>query len=121
MIETLQGFPDNVIAVSCSGHVTRNDYETVLIPAVDAALSKHAKVRLLYRIDSEFTAIDPGAVIEDMSVGLSHLSRWERIAVVTDVVWIRTTIRAFAFLLPGTAKFFALADETKARDWIAEK
>jgi hypothetical protein len=120
MIALEQGFPDNVIAVDCKGRVTRSDYERVLIPAVEAALKKHDKLRLYYHVGSGFEGIDPGAVFEDMKVGFSHLTRWERIAIVTDVEWIRLAIRAFAFLMPGAVKFFDIAEDKSARDWIAE-
>ena len=46
MITQLSGFGSNVVAVVCTGHVTRRDYETVLVPAVEAALRTNAKVRL---------------------------------------------------------------------------
>lgn len=85
MIETLKGFSENVIAVVCSGHVMRYDYETVLIPRVEQALAQDKKVRLYYQIDADFMGIEPGAVGEDVKVGMEHLLRWERIAVVTDV------------------------------------
>jgi SpoIIAA-like len=120
MIELIKGFPLQVVAVNCSGHVTRHDYEEVLIPAVEARLKAQEKVRIFYRIGPEFSGIDPGAVLEDMKVGFSHLSRWERIAVVTDVQWIRLAIKAFAFLIPGALRFFHVADEATARTWIAE-
>ena len=32
MIELLKGFPDNVTAFALHGHVTKADYDTVLIP-----------------------------------------------------------------------------------------
>jgi hypothetical protein len=120
MIERLDGFPENVIAVDCKGHVTRDDYEKILIPTVERTLAKHDKVRLYYRIGPDFEGIDPGAVLEDMKVGFAHLSRWERIAVVTDVEWIRLTIRAFAFLIPSTVRFFTTAQESEARNWIIQ-
>lgn len=119
MIEIIAGLPDNVAAVTCQGHVTTSDYKDVLIPAVERTLQKHAKARLFYRVGSEFEAIDPGAVFEDMKVGFEHLSRWERIAVVTDIEWIRLAIRAFAFLLPGQVKFFPLSQDAEARRWIS--
>ena len=120
MIELVEGLPGNVIAVNCTGHVTKSDYERVLIPVVESALKKQEKVRLYYRVGEEFEGIDPSAVLEDAKVGFSHLSRWERIAVVTDIEWIRLAIRAFAFLIPGPVKFFNLAQEAAARAWIAE-
>jgi hypothetical protein len=53
-----------------------------------------------------------------MKIGFSHLSRWERFAIVTDAEWIRLTIRAFAFLLSGPVKFFRVGEEQQAQAWI---
>jgi hypothetical protein len=44
--------------------------------------------------------------------------RWDRIAIVTDVGWIRETVRALGFLIPGVVDIFALGDAAKAREWI---
>src|SRR5690348_9519561 len=100
MMEIMKGFPEDVVAVSYSGHVTRSDYERVLIPAVENALKSHGNLRLLFRVGPEFELIEPGAVLEDIKVGLAHLSHWQRVAVVTDVGWLRGAVRAFAFLIP---------------------
>jgi hypothetical protein len=119
MIEILPGFPDNVVALACRGHVTKEDYDGVLVPTVEKALKEHEKVRLYYEVDPDFTGIEPGAVWEDFRVGVEHLSRWERIALVTDVSWIAHTMMAFSFLMPAEMKLFGTADEAAARDWIA--
>ena len=118
MIELLPEFPDNVIAVSCRGKVTRRDYEEVLVPHVERMLEKHERLRLYYEVGPEFEGIEPGAVWEDFKVGVEHLSRWERIAVVTDVDWIGHSIRAFGFLIPGEIRIFAMKEVRQARDWI---
>ena len=120
MIEALKGFPANVVALACKGHVTRSDYETALIPAVREALKQHHKVRLYYQIGPNFSGIEAGAVWEDFKVGMEHLLRWERIAVVTDVDWIRHTIRAFSFVMPGEVKIFPVDEMAKARAWIVD-
>ena len=95
MIKVLTGFPDSVLAFACHGHVTKQDYESVLIPTVEKALDAHEKVRIYYEISPDFAGIDPGAVWEDFKTGMGHLSRWERFAVVTDVDWIRHTMHLF--------------------------
>ena len=51
---------------------------------------------------------------------MEHVLRWERIAVVTDVDWIRYTIRAFSFVIPGMVKIFPVDEQAKAREWILE-
>jgi len=118
MIEKLNGFPENVVAIGCKGHVTRQDYETTLIPLVEKALEQHEKVRLYYEIGADFEGIEPGAMWEDFKIGMEHLLRWERVAVVTDVDWIGNTVKVFNFVIPGEVKVFPTAELSKARAWI---
>jgi hypothetical protein len=119
MIEVLQGFPENVVAVSAKGHVTRKDYDEVLIPRVKEALARHGKIRCYYELGPAFSALDGAAVWEDFKLGIEHLTRWERVAVVTDVPWIRLAVNFFRFLVPGDVKVFAAAQASEARRWIA--
>jgi len=67
---------------------------------------------------ADFAGIDAGAVWEDFKVGMEHLSRWERVALVTDVEWMKQTMRFFSFLMPGATKAFPLAKAAEARAWI---
>ena len=120
MIEALSGFPPTVLAFACKGQVTTRDYETVLIPAVEDALKQHRKIRLYYQIDSSFSGIESGAIWDDFKVGMSNLLRWERIAVATDVKWIRYTFRAFSFVIPCQVKLFRENEIAKAQAWIIE-
>ncbi|WP_163647693.1 STAS/SEC14 domain-containing protein [Modicisalibacter sp. 'Wilcox'] len=120
MIETLADFPDSVLAFVCHGQVTKQDYESVLTPAVERALQNHYKVRLYYETAPDFAGIDPGAIWEDTKVGLGHLARWEKFAVVTDVEWIRHTIRLFSFLMPGEMRIFSTDEAAQAREWIVQ-
>ncbi|HTW75941.1 MAG TPA: STAS/SEC14 domain-containing protein [Steroidobacteraceae bacterium] len=118
MIKLLDGFPDQVVACSCEGHVTREDYDEVLIPRVNAALARHAKVRLYYELGPAFRGIDAGAAWEDFKVGVESVARWERMAVVTDVAWIRLALGAFRLFMPGQLRLFAASQSSHARAWI---
>ena len=106
MIEILKDFPDNVVAISCEGQVTKEDYDGIFVPAILKTLKRHDKIRLFYKISANFTGYDPGAIWEDMKIGLEHPTRWERAAVVTDVDWIVQTMRIFSFLIPCPSKVF---------------
>ena len=119
MIEPLQEFPNTILAFACRGQVTREDYETVLVPAVEAALASHERIRLYYQLGPDFEGISPGAMIDDFKVGVEHLTRWERIALVSDVAWIRNAARIFGFLFPARLKVFHLDEADDARQWIA--
>ena len=118
MIELLKGFPDNVVAAACQGQITKNDYDTVLVPAVEKALKSHDKIRFYYEAGTDFTGIDASAAWEDFKLGMEHFLRWERVAVVTDVEWIKQTMRIFSFVMPADMRVFPVAEAAKARAWI---
>src|SRR5664279_1038113 len=117
MIEHLSNLPDNVVGIAASGHVTVADYKTVLLPAIEAALKKHDKVRLLYELSSNFTGFTTGAMWEDMKVGMAHLTAWERVAVVTDVSWVANAASMFGFVMPCPVNVFSIKDRAEAEAW----
>jgi hypothetical protein len=118
MIELLKGFPDNVVAVLAKGRITKSDYDTVLIPAIENALKAHEKVRVYYEIGPDFGGYDAGAAWEDFKAGMEHLMRWQRVAVVTDVDWIKHTMQIFSFIMPTEMRVFPVAAAEQARAWI---
>jgi SpoIIAA-like len=119
MIELLQGFPENVVAVAATGKVTKSDYETVLVRAVEKAFEKHDKLRFYYELGPEFQGLESGAAWEDFKLGVTHLLSWERVAVVTNVEWIRHAVSAFALLTPGRVRTFSIDQKSEALAWLA--
>ncbi|MGO8950331.1 MAG: STAS/SEC14 domain-containing protein [Ktedonobacterales bacterium] len=117
MIEVLPNFPDSVIGLRCTDHMTRQDYEAVLIPTLNAAFKAHKTLRAYCEIAS-FSGMSPSALWDDVKVGMEHLAHWERIAIVTDIDWIGHTTKLFAFLFPGEVRVFSLSDAETARKWI---
>lgn len=120
MIEVIEGFPEGVIAITAKGRVSAADYRDVVVPLVEESLKQHDKVRLYYELGPEFSGIDASASWKDFKLGIGHLSRWERMAVVTDVEWIRITMNVFRFLMPGQLRVFTTEQAADARAWISE-
>ena len=118
MIKILEGFRDDVIAASAIGRVTRPDYDTVLIPLIEATAKRHPKIRCYFEISMDFDGMTPGAVWEDFRVGMEYRTRWERVAAVTDVAWIAHAVNAFRFLMPGQTRVFPTSEKDAARAWI---
>jgi len=50
--------------------------------------------------------------------GIGHRSAWKRMALVTDVEWIRHAAALFGWMAPGEMKTFALAEADQARTWV---
>jgi hypothetical protein len=120
MIEKISDLPGNVLGFTASGKVTADDYESVLVPAVEQKLTEQKKIRLLYHLDDDFTGYEAGAMWDDTKIGLKHLTAWERIAVVTDVDWIRTSVKVFGFAMPGHVRVFEISGLAEAKAWLSE-
>ncbi len=117
MIET--GSPD-MLEVRATGKLTGKDYEQVLEPAIEAALSESDEIRALVVFDEKFEGYDLSGLWADSRIGLSHWRGFDRLAVATDVGWIATAMRAFAPIAPYPVRVFALKDVDAARLWLRE-
>ena len=120
MIELIQNVPDNVVAFKFIGKVTGDDYENVLIPAMEATLKKYDKVRALGQLGPEFTGFETAAMWDDAKVGLKHYTSWQKIALVTDIDWVIRSVKIFGFLVPGEVKLFGNDQLAEALAWIKE-
>lgn len=116
MIAIIEGLPDNVVGIVATGRVTKKECAAVLLPAVERSLKRHDKIRLYYELLSRF----PGAAWEDLKGGVERLPPFERVAVVTDVGWVRHTVNALRFIMPGEIRVFASAQAPEGRAWIAD-
>ena len=121
MIKLLRGMPAGVLGLQAIDDVEEEDYRNVVVPAVEAAIAEHGKVRLVYVLGPEFDEYEGEAVWEDLKLGARHPASFERIAIVTDARWAARTIRIFSVLLPGQARAFPLAELEAAKRWAAEE
>ena len=85
MIEQLTGLPDNACGFKMSGKLHDADYQT-FVPAIDAAIAKHGKVRLLAQFH-DFQGWDVHALWDDIKFSTTHCTTIERIALVGDRTW----------------------------------
>jgi SpoIIAA-like len=72
MLDRIADLPGNVVGIVAKGELTSEDYEKVLIPAVDQALQSNEKIRLLYVLGGEFNGLTAGAVWDDTRVLPHH-------------------------------------------------
>ena len=119
MFELTADTPDNVVAVNAVGDIEDDDYEDVAVPAIEDALSRHDRIRMLLVLGPEFEGFGADAMWEDAKLGAKTFTSYERIALVADASWLRRTVKAFGWLMPGEVRGFALADLATARDWVS--
>jgi hypothetical protein len=121
MIERLDEVPDGVIGLRASGKLTKDDYASVLEPALKEAIAD-GDARVLFVLP-DFDGLEAGAWAEDVKTGFDaefrNRSKWKRLSLVTDVAWIAKSMRMFAWLAPGEVKVFPMDELDQARDWVA--
>ncbi len=117
MIELLEGLPHNVVGIAVKGRVTQQECREILAPAIEKSLRWRDKIRLYYELGSRF----PGSGWDDLDIGFEHAARCERIAIVTDIAWVRLTVKAIRFLIPGQIRVFATIETPAARAWITAR
>lgn len=119
----MEGLADGVLGLRFSGKITRGDYDEVLIPAVQEVFDRGEPVRCLCLLGEDFDGYEAGAMWEDLKTGAKfgpgHFSSWKRLALVTDVEWIRHMIPLFGWMTPGELKLFAVAELEEAKAWVA--
>lgn len=119
MIERIPDLPEGTLGFTATGTVTAHDYETVIIPTVEDHLTRHKRLRLVYHLGQAFTGFEASALWDDAKLGLKHMSELERVALVSDVEWIRGAANVFRLLIPGTMRLFHNAELAEAKRWIA--
>jgi len=120
VIKLMDNLPENVIGFEAVGEVDAGDYKSTLDPAVDAALEKNDKLRLVYVLGDQFDKYSGGAMWEDTKLGIGHWGAWEKIAIVTDKDWADDAIKFLGWMVPGEIKVYETDDLDDATEWASE-
>ncbi len=120
MITQIQQLPDNMVGFRASGEVTKADFEPVL-QTVEQFVERNDKLNYMLVLDTspkEFTA---GAWLQDGLMGIKHITKWNRAAIVTDSDEVIQFTDAFSKLMPGEFKGFRKEELQTAIDWTSEQ
>jgi hypothetical protein len=120
MIEEIAGLPEGTLGFKISGDVTGRDYDSVLTPAIDKAIEKFDRIRLLALVGQDFKGYSLDAIWDDTKLGLRHWSGFDRVAVVTDVGWMQMGVKAMAFMMPCPVQLFTHDELDDAKRWLSE-
>jgi hypothetical protein len=120
MIELIPDLPAGTVGFTFSGEISGKDYDRVLVPAIDSAIDQFDRIKALLVFPAAFQGYSLEAAWDDTSLGLRHWDGFERMAVVSDVAWIRHSFRALGLLLPYPVRLFNAGQVDLARRWLAE-
>jgi hypothetical protein len=122
MIERLHAMPAGTLGFRVHGEIEREDYDEVLTPALRRGLESGDGLRTLYLIE-DLEEMEAGALWADAKLGadlgIRHHDAWVRSAIVTDIDWMVRAVRLFAWMIPGEAQVYPVAELSAAKAWIA--
>ena len=122
MVERLADMPSGTVGFRATGEIEREDYDKVMVPELERALAAGDGLRTLYVIE-DLDEVEPGALWADaklgVNLGIRHHGAWVRSAIVTDLEWMARATKLFAWMIPGEARVFPLAELDQAKAWVA--
>ncbi len=123
MIERTEDMPEGTIGLRATGSVSREDYRSVIEPAIAEAVAAGRDLRMLYQIGPGFEKLEAGALWEDTKTGvrdgIGHMHSWKRTALVTDVDWLLHAMRLTGWMAPGEVGVYHLDQVEEAKEWVA--
>lgn len=119
MLQLINDLPDFVVGVKASGEVSKEDLETVLIPAIDRQVEQYDAIYYLLVLETDVQNWDFGAWISDAKVGLKYLTKWKKIAVVTGQEGVQKFTDVFSAVVPGKARGYTPDELETAKTWVS--
>ena len=117
-IDWIDWLPRDVVGFRIAGTITAKDYEEILLPVIRVRLAEHDRLKLLCQLGEDFDGFTAGAIWDDAKFGLLHLGDFSRIAIVSDIDWVRHSAKLFGPLLRGRVHVFNNSEFEDARQWV---
>jgi hypothetical protein len=121
MITHIDNLPGTMVGFKATGEVDETDFTAVVMPKVKEAIERTGKLNYMLVLDTSVKNFSMGAWFKDAVMGIKHLTKWNRAAIITDVEGIKTFTEIFSVLMPGEFKCFEHSQMQAAIDWCSEK
>lgn len=118
MLEQINFSENDVYGFEAIGKVTSEDYQNTFSPLLQKVRSEGTKIRFLFYLGPQFEGFTPGGSWEDFKLGFHHLRTFDRIAVVSDIGWAKSTSQVIGSLMPCPVKVYKNSELDEAKAWL---
>jgi hypothetical protein len=118
MITRLDKSTDSILGFTLSGKLHDEDYKN-FVPAVDAAIVAHGRVRLLAHF-VDFHGWDMHALWDDIKFSTTHCNKIDRIALVGDKSWEKAMAQICKPFTMARIQYFDASRIADAWKWLEE-
>jgi hypothetical protein len=116
MFERLSGGAGNVLGFRINDQITGEDVQR-MSGIMAAAIAASGKIRLLIEIEG-FRHMEIQALLEKLKFARNHAGEIERMAVLSDRVWIKSWLKVGGLLTHTEVEHFDRADIESAWKWL---
>ncbi len=109
---------DNIVAFRAMGEVTKEDYQSVVVPAVEKLVKQINEINFLLVLDTDVKNFTAGAWMQDALLGLKNFGKWNRAAIVSDLEGVINFTDKFSYIAPGEFRGFKKEEFNKALNWV---
>jgi len=121
MISQITDVPDNMVAFRATGKVTKDDFDTVVIPTVDKAVAANGVLNYMLVLNTDVSNFEGGAWLKDAFLGIKNIAKWNRSAIVSDSTGVKIFTDVFSVITPGEFKGFKMDQLSEAISWVSEQ
>lgn len=118
MINIIENTPPNIAAFVAKGEVNQDDFDKVF-EEVRKVIRKEDELNYLLKLDTSVKNFSLGAWIQDIWLGIKHLTKWNRCAIVTDDDMVKEVTEITNKLAIAEFKTFKKKELEKAIQWTS--
>ena len=109
-----------MVGFKAAWDVTKQDFDEVVIPCVKKHVEKNGQLNYLLVLNTSIKNFSFGAWLADVFMGLRHICKWKRAAIVSDSKALKYFTSIFSFFVPGEFTVYPHDQLKQAIDWVAE-
>ncbi len=118
MIEVLEKKENNLVSIKVEGKIEKGAMLEQINQMMKEKKDQYGQIRLYLEIPSFEGYSNLGALFEDLRLTLEHYNSIEKMAVITQEVWIRSLAPLSNLITKGEVKTFELQQKDEARAWL---
>lgn len=117
MILKLNDTPDSMVAFVACEEITKEDFDTVVLPAVHELVERTGKLNYLLVVADTIKKFTLDVSMKDAMVGFTT---WNRAGIVTDAERTPWLIDLFNSIVPVEFKVFSHNQINQAVNWVGQ-
>ena len=118
MIKIIKKAPENVAAFRATGEISKEDFD-VVFRRVKEVINQEGELNYLLELDTDVKNFSAGAWISDLMVGVKHLTKWNRCAIISDSTIIDKVTELMNKFTIGEFKVFDHEEKQQAMKWVS--